>query len=43
MFKPINCIDSVIVYSDICIVCDAPKDNCAKCDGFLDLCMHTDD
>ncbi len=43
MFKPINCVDTAIVHSDICVWCDAPKDKCDRCDGFLDACVYTDD
>lgn len=43
MFRPINLTDCARVNADICWWCDEPQDNCAKCDGFLDTCMYTDD
>lgn len=43
MFKLINSSNEIKVHADICLWCDAPNDNCAKCDAFFDACVYTDD
>lgn len=44
MFKAINKVqDMAVVPADFCWFCDAPNDNCAKCDMFFDQCTGTDD
>lgn len=44
MFKAINKVqDMAVVPADFCWFCDAPDDNCAKCDMFFDQCTSTDD